>query len=308
MINILMAVYNGDKFLREQIESVINQGYKEWQLYICDDGSSDSSLNIAKGYEKKHPGKIVVSVNGATMRSACGNFMGMLVNSEAEYVMFCDQDDVWREDKIEVTFEKMREIEKRHPGMPVLVHTDLEIVDRDLNITAESFMKYQGLKPKYKSINRLLCQNNVTGCTMMMNRALADIVKNAPVDGMLMHDWWAGLAAAAFGAIGFVDKPTVMYRQHGGNQLGAVNNRSVRGAVRVIKSSGETKRRIFVTYEQAAKFYEYYKDILNADSREILKKYIDIPKNGKISRMIRLIKYGFLKQNFLSAAGQLIFC
>ncbi|MCM1523275.1 MAG: glycosyltransferase family 2 protein [Ruminococcus sp.] len=308
MVDILMAVYNGERFLREQIESVVSQSYTEWRLFICDDGSSDGSADIAEEYAERYPGKIFAAVNGVPARSACGNFMGMLRKSSAEYVMFCDQDDVWHEDKIAVTLDKMREIEEGNPKKPVLIHTDLEIVDRELNVTAGSFMRYQGLKARYKSLNRLLCQNNITGCTVMVNRALADIVKDAPAEYMLMHDWWAGLAAAAFGEIGFVDRATVKYRQHGGNQLGAVNNRSLAGIFRLISDKRRSKRRLEVTYEQGKRFYEYYGERLEADARRVLEIYADIPSHCKAIRAARLIRYGFLKQNFLAAAGELVFC
>ncbi|MDE7292824.1 MAG: glycosyltransferase family 2 protein [Oscillospiraceae bacterium] len=308
MIDILMAVYDGGEFLGAQIDSIISQTEKDWRLHICDDGSADGSFERACEYEKRFSDKIRVTRNEVPTGSAKGNFMGMLKNSTAEYVMFSDQDDVWKPEKIRLTLEKMRDMEREFPGSPLLVHTDMSVVGRDLNVTASSFIRFQGLNPECKSLNRLLCQNNITGCTMMMNRALVDIVKDAPAEEMLMHDWWAGLAAAAFGHIGFVDIPLNLYRQHGGNQLGAVNNRSVRGAVRVMKRSEETKKRLSVTYEQAAKFYEYYKDILNADSRGILEKYIAIPKMGKAARICGLIKYDFLKQNFMAAAGQLVFC
>lgn len=308
MIDILMAVYNGGDFLAEQIESILGQSVGGWHLYICDDGSKDKSFWIASEYAEKYPDLITVSRNEVPTGSACGNFMGMLRKSSAEYVMFSDQDDFWLPDKIKLTLKKMRELEVMYPASPILVHTELEIVDRELNVTALAFTKFQGLDPEKKSLNRLLCQNNITGCTVMMNRALADIIKDTPAEKMLMHDWWAGLAAAAFGQIGFVDTPTVKYRQHGGNQLGAVNNRSVAGAAMIVKKRLRTKKRVSVTYAQANRFYEYYRPLLNEKSRTVLEKYMDIPFHSKLGRAARLVKYGFLKQNFMTAAGQLIFC
>lgn len=308
MIDILMAVYNGGDFLAEQIESILGQSVGGWHLYICDDGSKDKSFWIASEYAEKYPDLITVSRNEVPTGSACGNFMSMLRKSSAEYVMFSDQDDFWLPDKIKLTLKKMRELEVMYPASPILVHTELEIVDRELNVTALAFTKFQGLDPEKKSLNRLLCQNNITGCTVMMNRALADIIKDTPAEKMLMHDWWAGLAAAAFGQIGFVDTPTVKYRQHGGNQLGAVNNRSVAGAAMIVKKRLRTKKRVSVTYAQANRFYEYYRPLLNEKSRTVLEKYMDIPFHSKLGRAARLVKYGFLKQNFMTAAGQLIFC
>lgn len=106
-----MAVCNGEKFLAEQIESILGQSAGEWHLYICDDGSKDDSFHIASEYGEKYPDLITVSRHEFPTGSACANFMGMLKGSEAEYVMFSDQDDFWHPDKIKLTFEKMRELE-----------------------------------------------------------------------------------------------------------------------------------------------------------------------------------------------------
>ena len=308
MIAILMAVYNGEKYLSEQIDSILTQSESDWQLFINDDCSSDSSYDIAVKYAKEHPERIIVSRNSSPSGSACANFMGMLSRTDAEYAMFCDQDDVWLPDKIGLTLRKMKELEKTYGNAPLLVHTELAVADRELNITAPSFTRFQGLKPRYNSLNRLLCQNNVTGCTVMMNRALIELVRNAPADKMLMHDWWIALAAAAFGHIGFVDEPLIKYRQHGNNQLGAVNNRSLKGIAGFISKSGKAKERINATYRQAECFYSFYNDILSPESRAVINTYIDIPSHSKLSRAAILIKNRYLKQNFMSAAGQLIFC
>lgn len=308
MIDILMAVYNGEKYLSEQIDSILAQSAGEWHLYICDDGSSDDSFRIASEYAEKYPRRITAMKNAKPSGSACANFMGMLKGSEAEYVMFSDQDDFWHPHKIKLTFEKMQELESEYGDSPLLVHTELEIADRELNVISPSFIKFQGLDPGKRSLNRLLCQNNITGCTLMINKALADIIKDAPPEKMLMHDWWAGLAAAAFGHIGFVETPTVKYRQHGSNQLGAVNNRSLAGAGRIIRNRQRTKDRINMTYRQAEGFYEYYKPLFDGNIRDILERYTDIPNHSKLMRATRLVRYGFLKQNFPAAAGQLIFC
>lgn len=308
MIDILMAVYNGEEFLEEQIGSVLAQEPDMWHLYICDDCSSDGSFRIASEYEKKYPRLVTAYRNDVPTGSACANFMGMLRRSKAEYVMFSDQDDVWLPQKVKLTMEKMRELEGKFPDSPLLVHTELAVADRELNVTSPSFTRFQGLDPRCRSLNRLLCQNNITGCTLMMNRALAELIKDAPPEYMLMHDWWAGLAAAAFGHIGFVETPLIKYRQHEGNQLGAVNNRNVSGIVRFVKKSGEAKERIAMTYRQAERFFEYYRSALDKENAAVLETYTDIPRHFKLSRTARLVKHGFLKQNFLAAAGQIIFC
>lgn len=308
MIDILLAAYNGEKYLSQQIDSILAQSDSEWHLYICDDGSDDRTYDIALDYARRYPERITAQKNEAPSGSACANFMGMLKQSRAEYVMFSDQDDFWQPDKIRLTLEKMKEMEQAYGDCPLLVHTDMEIVDSELNRISPSFMRFQGLNPKCDTLNRLLCQNNVTGCTVMMNRALAELVRDAPAADMLMHDWWIALVAAAFGQIGFVDKPLSKYRQHGGNQLGAVNNGNIAGVKRIVKNSVYTKKRVSATYEQAKGFYKCYESLLDRREEKIVENYLDIPRHLKLLRIILLIKYGFLKQNFIAAVGQLIFC
>ncbi|MGN1107333.1 MAG: glycosyltransferase family 2 protein, partial [Huintestinicola sp.] len=204
MTQILMAVYNGEKYLSCQIESILAQTDTDWHLYICDDCSSDSSFAIAESYARKFGDRITAVRNDAPTGSACANFMNMLRGCDAEYILFSDQDDQWLPDKIKLTREKMTAMEKKYGDIPLLVHGELEIADEALGQLSPSFTAFQGLDPKCRSLNRLLCQNNVTGCTMMINRRLKDIICMAEASDMLMHDWWAALCASAFGQIGFV--------------------------------------------------------------------------------------------------------
>ena len=136
--------------------------------------------------------------------------------------MFCDQDDVWFPDKIAVTLGKMQELEGRHGGeRPLLVHTDMKVADGNLRVVADSLWRYQKSDPvRGEALNRLLVQNCATGCSMMINRALCDLALPIPAEAM-MHDWWLVLVAAAFGTIGHCAEPTLLYRQHGANDVGA---------------------------------------------------------------------------------------
>lgn len=308
MTDILMAVYNGEKYLSQQVDSILAQSSRDWHLYICDDGSDDRSYDIALEYARKYPERITAARNETPSGSACANFMGMLKRSEAEYVMFSDQDDFWHSDKVKLTFEKMKQMEQAFGDCPLLVHTEMEIVDEALKPLHPAFTKFQGLNPRCTDLNRLLVQNNITGCTVMINRRLAALVENVAPEQMLMHDWWIALAASAFGKIGFIEQPLNQYRQHAHNQLGAVNNCSISGAVRVVKERSRTKKRVSITYTQADRFYHEYKDILPREAKKITETYLDIPSKRKIVRIIRLIRHRFLKQNLMTAIGQLLFC
>ncbi len=153
---------------------------------------------------------------------ACGNFSRLLEQADAPYVMFCDQDDVWLPDKIEITLAAMRELERQHGAeTPLLVHTDLMVVDERLNRLGKSLWLFQCTEPqRLTKLNRLLMQNFATGCTVMINRALRDLAVPVPAEA-LMYDWWLALVATAFGRVAAVEDPTVLYRQHGRNDTGA---------------------------------------------------------------------------------------
>mgnify|MGYP003312018520 CR=1 FL=1 len=306
MIDILLALYNGEKFLAEQIDSILSQTFTDWHLIICDDGSEDNSYKIASEFAMKFPEKIKVYKNDTPSGSAQANFMGMLKYVEADYIMFSDQDDVWLPEKIEKTFKKIKQIESSE-DLPLLVHSELSIADRNMNVIHKRFTHYQGLNPVLNNLNRLLVQNNVTGCTIMMNREMLEIIRNVPPEKMLMHDWWFALVAAAFGKIAFVETPLILYRQHDGNQLGAVNNRSIKGAFRIIRERCRTQKRVSVTYKQAENFCEYYKDMLSEQNLDCIKDYLKIPEKNKLVRVFSLIHGRYLKQNFMAAVGQLIF-
>ena len=169
-ISVIMSVYNGEKYLEEQLTSIAEQTYTEWHLIIRDDCSEDASLQIAESFRDKYPkGKVDVYKNRSASGSAKNNFFRLIQDTAAEYVMFCDQDDVWLSDKIEKTLKTMRqqEIKNGTKHVPVLVHSDLYVVDEHLNMVSASLQKYQKL-PKKSEVNRLLIQNHVTGCTMMV--------------------------------------------------------------------------------------------------------------------------------------------
>ncbi|HAN43841.1 MAG TPA: glycosyltransferase family 2 protein, partial [Ruminococcaceae bacterium] len=122
MIDILMAAYNGEKYIGEQIESILRQTYKDWRLIILDDCSTDSTADIAMEYSKKYSGKIKFYRNSKNSKSAKNAFFELFKHSESDYIMLCDQDDVWKENKIEITFNKMLESEKAYgKELPILV-------------------------------------------------------------------------------------------------------------------------------------------------------------------------------------------
>ena len=193
MIDILMATYNGEKFIREQIDSIINQSYSDWHLIISDDCSSDNTVNIIKKYKAKYPDKISIYENTVRSGSAKANFYRLLSHINNEYVMFADQDDVWLPEKISITLAMMQSYEKVYGSHnPVLVHTDLYVVDESLHRVYDSLFDMQNMNYTRNGFNNILVQNIVTGCTVMINQALVRHLYEIPVKSV-MHDMWFAL-------------------------------------------------------------------------------------------------------------------
>jgi hypothetical protein len=308
MIDILLATYNGGPYLKEQLDSLLRQTEQDFCVLVQDDSSKDDTPEILKEYIAAHPKKIRLVSGQAHEKSPKGNFMSLLNESSSEYVMFSDQDDVWDEDKVALSLLAMREGEREY-GMacPLLVHTDLRVSDVDLRLIAPSFWRYQKLDGKPK-LSRVLAQNSVTGCTMMVNRTLAELLKKAPAEDMLMHDWWAALCAASMGHILAVDKPTICYRQHGKNQLGATGVDVVRDVKKAAGNEAAMKRKLSNTFRQAESFLNCYKDVLPSGPAETIRQYTALPQKRKAGRIFDLIRHGHLKKGFFRCLGQLYYC
>lgn len=222
-VTILLGTYNGASYIYQQIESIIKQFYGEWQLIIRDDGSSDGTAERIESIANQD-GRIRIISDSLGNLGATGNFgrlMQHACESGADYIMFADQDDVWLPNKISDQIALMKKMEQSNAGMPILVHSDLEVVDRSLHQIHPSLMRYQSIHHVDNSpLQTLLVQNFVTGCTCLANRVLIELALPVPKEAMV-HDWWLALCAAAAGRIGFLPEVTVQYRQHSDNVIAA---------------------------------------------------------------------------------------
>lgn len=309
MIDILMAVYNGEKYIKEQIDSIINQTLTNWRLVILDDCSTDSTIEILNKYKERYPDKIVIYRNEKNSGGAKENFFKLIKLIKYNYVMFCDHDDVWNKDKIEKTYRCMLELEQKvaSPQEPLLVHTDLSVVDENLKLIDQSMVKTQKLNVYDNRLCKLLAQGSVTGCTMMVNANLINMMGDFSNE-IIMHDWWASLIASAFGKIAFLNESTILYRQHQNNQVGAKKVSSLRYILNKILHFKQVKKSIDDTYRQAELFYKKYKDILGFRQAKILKVYSSVANYNKFKRVYYLCKYNFFKIGLLRKIGQILFC
>lgn len=216
---VLMSVYNGEDYIKEQLISLVNQKYDDFYIYIRDDGSTDGSIKIISDFSKEYD---FINVLDSNSNLGCsGSFFYLLESVDADYYFFCDQDDIWLPNKISETLSRFDSDD------PTLVHSDLKIVTENLSVINESFYKYQSIDVTIgHQKKQLIVQNYIVGCTLAINSSLRDICISVDFDRsqVVMHDWWISLVAMFFGKIVFLDKTTILYRQHSKNVLGARDN------------------------------------------------------------------------------------
>ena len=225
MIDILLSTYNGEHFLKKQIDSILSQSYTEWRLLIRDDASSDATLSILKNYQREYPQKItLLSDNIDTNLGVIKSFEYLLNKSDSKYIMFCDQDDIWLPNKIEVTLDAIKELESIHSTeTPIAIHSDLILIDENDKILHNSFWQFANINPKLLNTNIkfLAISNSATGCTIMINQALKKLILPFP-SKVYMHDMLIALTACRYGILHPIYQPTMLYRQHGNNTIGAI--------------------------------------------------------------------------------------
>ncbi|MBO7226090.1 MAG: glycosyltransferase family 2 protein [Bacteroidales bacterium] len=258
MIAILMSTYNGSTYLREQIDSILKQTVKEWKLYVRDDGSKDSTLEILTEYENRYPERINV-VNDVPYNLGAGeSFMHLLSVADADYYMFCDQDDVWMPNKIERTMSKLLTLEEKYgKDKGIGVFTDLTVVDSKLNVLMSSLWKADNRHPEYvKSFYKQWTNRHASyGCTQMFNRAAKSLVlPYKQFEGVMgAHDNWLEYILIKQGVYDYLDEPTILYRQHGTNVVGANFNHGYKEDIQAVLKKPS------LIYEKLKKDYERMK-------------------------------------------------
>ena len=312
-IGILVATFNGETFLGAQLDSLLNQTHKNILILIRDDRSTDRTCSILRSYEDNYPDKIkVVDAEQGTL-GARGNFSFLLtyginfqIEFKIDYFAFCDQDDIWDSKKLEKQLGSMISIEsesKTKKSLPVLIHSDLEVVNEKAERISSSLISYQGLEISKNNFSGLLTSNLVTGCTAMFNPALAELAMPIPRDA-LMHDWWIAIVASAFGKIGFVDEALVKYRQHAVNTIGAKKKPSQKRSqfnkvmeILFLLRSVEISTHLYSVAEQSKVFQQRYNNELTQRLRVVLRLSSFMKTNSGllqylIYRLLRRINIG----------------
>lgn len=323
---ILMAAYQGEKYLKEQLDSILAQEHQDWKLFVRDDGSSDATPALLKEYSERFPDRIFAEQNHKNL-GAARNFLtllrdcskagaisegrecGTLPGASKEegnpqpscYYMFADQDDVWHPDKIRRALARMKQLEEKYGNaLPALVFADAAVVDENKKLLAPSFFGMQRLEVKKRTFAHLLMENLCIGCTMMMNQALADQLEQIP-EHARYHDWWIALLASAMGHTSYLAEAVMDYRQHGSNVVGSED---FAGYVKKrFKTLKEQKNSLAANYEQAEEFGRFYEDRLPVKHKRQLEQFLRLRYMNPVKRRITAVKGGYLKSGIVRNAG-----
>ena len=215
-IEILMATYNGETYIREQIDSIINQTYKNWVLLVRDDNSKDNTVSIIEEYEQKDS-RIRLLRDKKGNLGFVRNFEELMANSLEDFIMFSDQDDYWIENRIEKYIEIITNLSSEDMKKPLLIHSNSFICDKELNIKKEKFISNCA---EDKEFDIVFFNYIVQGSTALINRKLVNLA--LPFSSKVtLHDRYLHLLAEFLGKRIFLNQSLMKYRQHDNNKIGA---------------------------------------------------------------------------------------
>lgn len=284
-VAILMSTYNGEQYLKEQINSIINQSYSDWHLYIRDDGSTDRTAEIIDRYTKQDSRITFCNQKHIENLGVTKSFMQLLSITDANLYMFSDQDDVWKKDKVLLSVKAMSK--NTNADQPACVFTELQVVDKNL-----APLKLMNNNDVWFDFPHFLFGNCVTGCTMMINQQLKAKLKLnlTKIDNIYLHDWWIALIASAVGKFIYIKEPTILYRQHNNNVEGSKSDNLFTLLQRSLNMKHELSGLIKI-FTMDKEFKRLFGTRLQGYNREYLSNYISALSVGSFWKNLHLLLY-----------------
>lgn len=289
-VQVLLSTFNGEKYIAEQIQSILNQSYENLSILIRDDGSEDNTLEIVQQYCLRYPShlKLLKGKNIGVIKS----FQMLLVEADnnALYYSFCDQDDVWLPHKVEAA---VKVLNSQDEIKPLMHFSSTYLTDSSLKTTKI----WPDSPSKNLTFYNALVENIAVGTTITINKSAKEMLvrKQPNSNNLIMHDWWFYLCVSAFGQITYDSLPSVLYRQHEANLVGG--NTSLKVLIlRKIRSFSTNKGKRLL-YKQALEFWKCYGDEINSEQKDQLQLFLK-PRNNIIRRISFLRHSKLYRQSF----------
>ena len=308
MVTVLMATYRGKQYLEQQLDTILAQTVPV-KILISDDGSDDGTREMLENYAGWYPEQVFLHHRTQHTGGAAGNFFWLmqeaLKDEKNEYIFFSDQDDAWENNKVSVMLHRMKVLEKGlGKQCPILLYSDMEVVDEDLCEISPSFAAYTHQDPDRSSFAELLVENQVTGGASMINRALLTHCAMEP-EICCMHDWWIALTASCFGVIEFMPRVLSKYRQHGDNVLGAKDAGSFGEMKARLGRGKEVEQNYRRMLNQGIAFGRRFWKNMDTAQRMTLRAFLALPYQSAAGRL-KNIRYNHFYKN--SALQTLAMC
>lgn len=293
-VEVLLATYNSANYIEPMLESLIAQERRDFSLVVSDDLSRDDTRAIVARLAPRLPGGVRWIERETRSGGASANFSSLIQNATADYAFLADHDDVWLPGKIARGVARMRAIEAEvGADTPILLHGDLRVVDANLRTIAPSLWAFKAIDPAYGTrLNSALMHASVTGCTVVMNRALRNRLTPIPKEA-IMHDWWLNLVAVAFGRVAYDPEPQILYRVHGAN-VSQPRRITLLSALTQWDKIRRGRARVRQRIDQGAALLRVYGEALPPEARAALTALASIPEQGFLERRATMLKGRFM--------------
>lgn len=284
-LDILLATRNGERFVEEQIRSLQSQTFKDWTLLVHDDGSVDATMDIVRSIAGEDS-RIQIIEDGIRLGSAPGNFLHLLKHSKARRIMFCDQDDIWFQDKIEKMMKRGELLKEDIPGV---VYSRANYWNPERGVMGHTWPRYP------VGLAQFLTQKAaVQGSAALINGKMRETMLS--YEGpMVMHDHLLGLIANSFGRVEMMDEILMNYRQHDANVTG--NSDETKKGIQWYLTKLRNYRPVMdrKTLDSTRSFYERFYDFIPEDRRHIFEAFFRLEDQSRPGRVLSAWRNGFAR-------------
>lgn len=293
-VAVLLCSYNGERYLKEQLDSIFSQSHGNFRVYVSDDGSKDSTQELLDKYGDEFRSRHVDRFAGPGQGFA-RNFLSISCRDDikADYYAWCDQDDIWHPEKLARAVTRLSSVPE---GVPALYCARTELVDQD--------GQHLGFSPVYSRsacFRNALVQNIAGGNTMVLNDALMKLLREAGKNATIVsHDWWAYMIVTGCGGVVLYDsEPSVLYRQHGQNCVGS--NSGVLPNLKRVRQllKGRFKSWMDLNIEAL----ELVSHNFTPENQSILRQFSEARRASVFFRLLKLKQSGVYRQTFIGNAG-----
>ncbi len=283
-IAVLLSTYNGQKYLKQQLDSIFAQTYQDFTLFVRDDGSVDETLEILNQYNLKHDNLTLIE-DEIKHRGASASFMWLMNKVDSEYFMFCDQDDVWLPNKIEIQYDVIQGVVKMDKS-PIVVFHDLTLTNVEGEIIADSFWKMHSMNVWTEKFESLFIKNVLTGCSCLINNNMKEQLAKYNVENMVMYDHIISLIAYSFGKVVPLDRQLILYRDHT-NSVTPKLNVSFKYRIYNFMKNINKSNYLMSNINQLQEFVDTYHKYMSKNQLSVAYKFISFQNDNAFVRLLK---------------------